>query len=78
MGNKGWAVLHPCNVNCLLTDHLEMMIVMQNLMRQSARILGSLIVNVSELREWKIDSLKRRRMRSKCQQQHHQSDGCSN
>jgi len=66
MGNKDWAVLHSYNVNCLLTDHLEMMIVMQNLMRQRSRILGSLIVNVSELREWKSDSLKRGRMRSKC------------
>jgi len=54
-----------------------MMIVVRHLVRQSARILGFSVVNVSELREWEISSLKRRRMGRKRQQQHHQRDGCS-
>ena len=78
MNDEAWAVLDPCNVTRLLTDHLKMMIMMQYLVRQGAGILGFPVVNVGKLRHWEIYRLKRWRMGSKCQQQHHQSDGCSN
>ncbi len=75
--DEAWPVFGPRNVIRLMTDHLKMMIMMQYLVRQGSDILGPLVVNVGELRDWEIHRFKRWRMGSKCQQQHHQSDGCS-
>ncbi len=78
LNDEAWAAFDPRDVIRLMTDHLKMMIMMQCLVRQGSDILGSLVVNVDELRDWEIHRFKRRRMGSKRQQQHHQSDGCCN
>jgi hypothetical protein len=74
LDNRHRAIAESCYITRQLHAHFDVMVVVQQSMRQIGVIAGLLTMGVGDLRDWKFRCLESGRMRRNCQQQHRQGD----